>query len=281
MPQDTVQRDGIGNDANFLLERIARSPRRRVRLLKKLLGESDCRRLGIITIPKGFKLSVVIPVFNEKRWLRELVRRVEAVPIPKEIILVDDASTDGTKEILQDMERRGHRVLYQPVNKGKGAALRCGFRHAVGDVVLVQDADLEYDPADYPALLQPILENRADVVYGTRFSGTSRRISYFGHFLANRMLTFLSNLFTRLNLSDMETCYKVFRREVLDGITLTSDRFGFEPEFTARIARQRPAWRIYEVPISYAGRSYAEGKKIGLRDALQAIYCIVRFGMFK
>ena len=281
MPRVKIQRNGLGRDANLLLEHIARSPRKRVRLLKKLLGESDCRRLGIISIPKGFKLSVVIPVFNEKRWLRELVRRVEAVPVPKEIILVDDASTDGSVEILKDMERRGHRVIYQTVNKGKGAALRRGFRHATGDVILVQDADLEYDPADYPALLQPILENRADVVYGTRFSGTCRRVSYFGHFLANRILTFLSNLFTRLNLSDMETCYKVFRREVLDGITLTSDRFGFEPEFTAKIARQRPAWRIYEVPISYAGRSYSEGKKIGLRDALQALVCIVQFGVFK
>jgi len=280
MPRVTVHASGL-RDANELLERIARSPRKRVRLLKKLLGESDCRRLGIISIPKGFKLSVVVPVYNEKRWLRELVRRVEAVPIPKEIILVDDASTDGTQEILQEMQQRGHLVLYQAINKGKGAALRRGFRHATGDVVLVQDADLEYDPAEYPALLQPILENRADVVYGSRFSGSCRRVSYFGHFLANRFLTFLSNLFTRLNLSDMETCYKVFRREVLDGITLTSDRFGFEPEITAKIARQRPAWRIYEVPISYAGRSYAEGKKIGLRDALQAIFCIIRFGMFK
>ncbi len=280
MSRVKVHRSGL-RDANLLLERIARSPRKRVRLLKKLLGESDCRRLGIITIPKGFKLSVVIPVYNEKTWLRELVRRVEAVPIPKEIILVDDASSDGTLEILKDMEKRGHRVLFQAANKGKGAALRRGFRHATGDVILVQDADLEYDPADYPALLQPILENRADVVYGSRFSGTSHRVSYLGHYLANRILTLLSNLFTRLNLSDMETCYKVFRREVLDGIPLTSDRFGFEPEVTAQIARQRPAWRIYEVPISYAGRSYAEGKKIGLRDALQALFCIVRFGMFK
>src|SRR5260370_28092654 len=176
MSRVKVHRSGL-RDANLLLERIARSPRKRVRLLKKLLGESDCRRLGIITIPKGFKLSVVIPVYNEKTWLRELVRRVEAVPIPKEIILVDDASSDGTLEILKDMEKRGHRVLFQAANKGKGAALRRGFRHATGDVILVQDADLEYDPADYPALLQPILENRADVVYGSRLSRTSHRLA--------------------------------------------------------------------------------------------------------
>jgi glycosyltransferase involved in cell wall biosynthesis len=268
------------DERTFVPER-SRHPRRRVRDLKRILGNATCRRLGIYSIPADFKLSVVIPVYNEKTWLREVVRRVEEVPIPKEIILVDDASTDGTREVLREMEGRGHLVLYQEANCGKGAALRRGFQFASGNAILVQDADLEYDPADYLTLIQPILENQADVVYGSRFTGKSRRVGYFWHYLANKALTLLSNLFTNLSLTDMETCYKVFRREVLDGIALTSNRFGFEPEFTAKIARRRPAWRIYEVPISYAGRSYQEGKKIGFKDALQAIYCIVRFGLFK
>ncbi len=266
--------------AGLLQERAAKLSRKRWRLLQKLLGESDCRRLGIFPLPADFKLSVVIPVYNVQRWLREVVRRVESVPVPKEIILVDDASTDASREILHELEERGHKVLYQPVNQGKGAALRRGFQQASGDIVLIQDADLEYDPAEYPVLLQPILENRADVVYGSRFSGKGRRVHYFWHYLANRLLTGLSNLINNLSLTDMETCYKVFRREVLDGLTLRSDRFGFEPEITAKIARRR-GWRIYEVPITYAGRSYADGKKIGLRDGLQALFCIVRYGLFK
>ncbi len=238
--------------------------------------------MGIYPIPKGFKLSVVIPVYNEERWLREVVRRVQAVPIPMEIIIVDDCSTDGTRAILGELEGEDLRIIYQPVNRGKGAALREGFKHATGDVVLVQDADLEYDPAEYPRLLQPILENRADVVYGSRFIGESHRVLYFWHSVANRMLTTLSNMFTNLNLTDMETCYKVFRREVLQGIELRSDRFGFEPEITAKIAKKRnPAWRVYEVPISYSGRTYEEGKKIGLKDAFQALFCIIRYWLFK
>jgi glycosyltransferase involved in cell wall biosynthesis len=238
--------------------------------------------MGIYPVPKGFKLSVVIPVYNEERWIRELLRRVRAVPIPKEIIVVDDCSTDGTRAILRELEGEDLRVFYQPVNRGKGAALREGFRHARGDVVLVQDADLEYDPAEYPRLLQPILENRADVVYGSRFIGESHRVLYFWHSVANKVLTTLSNMFTNLNLTDMETCYKVFRREVLQGIELRSDRFGFEPEITAKIAKKRdPSWRIYEVPISYSGRTYEEGKKIGLKDALQAFFCILRYWLFK
>src|SRR5205807_2460126 len=182
----------------------------------------------------------------------------------------DDCSTDGTRDILRALEGDGLRVFYQPVNQGKGAALRAGFKHATGDVVLVQDADLEYDPAEYPRLIQPILENRADVVFGSRFIGESHRVLYFWHSVGNKALTLLSNLFTNLNLTDMETCYKVFRREVLKDITLKSNRFGFEPEFTAKIAKHLPQWRIYEVPISYSGRTYEEGKKIGLKDAIQA-----------
>lgn len=226
-------------------------------------------------------VSVVIPVYNEKRWLSELVRRVEATAIDKEIILVDDGSTDGTREVLREMEERGHRVLYQPVNCGKGAALRLGFQQARGGIILVQDADLEYDPADYPALLQPIFDGQADVVYGSRFLGTrGHQARHLVHYLANRLITAFSNIFTGLHLTDMETCYKVFRREALDGAALTSDRFGFEPEVTAKIAARRPRWRIREIPVGYTGRSYEEGKKIRFRDALQAVYCVVRHGLF-
>jgi glycosyltransferase involved in cell wall biosynthesis len=258
-------------------------PEQRVAMLNRLLGEPACRQLGIYPIPDGFLLSVVIPVYNEKQWIREILRRVQAVPIPKEILIVDDCSTDGTRDILRDLDGTGGvRVFYQVVNQGKGAALREGFRHASGDVVLVQDADLEYDPAEYPRLIQPILENRADVVYGSRFIGESHRVLYFWHYVANKALTTLSNMFTNLNLTDMETCYKVFRREVLSGIELKSNRFGFEPEVTAKIAKKRnPSWRIYEIPISYSGRTYEEGKKIGLKDALQAFFCIIRYWLFK
>jgi glycosyltransferase involved in cell wall biosynthesis len=253
----------------------------RVEALRQLLGETVCRRLGVYPLPDGFKLSVVIPVYNERPWIGELLRRVEAVPIPKEIILVDDGSTDGTRDLLAGLERPGVRVVYQPCNRGKGAALREGFRHATGDVVLVQDADLEYDPAEYPRLLQPIIEGQADVVFGSRFSGDSHRVLYFWHYVANKALTTLSNMFTNLNLTDMETCYKVFRREVLADMDLKSNRFGFEAEVTAKVARRRkPAWRVFELPVSYAGRTYAEGKKIGLRDAFAALWCIVRFGLF-
>ena len=254
----------------------------RVRALYRLLGESACRQVGVFPIPAGFKLSVVIPVYNEERWIREVIRRVDATPIPKEIIVVDDCSTDGTRAILRDLEADyGLRVFYQPKNQGKGAALREGFRHATGDAVIVQDADLEYDPAEYPRLLQPIIENRADVVYGSRFIGDTHRVLYFWHSVGNKALTLLSNFFTDLNLTDMETCFKVFRREVLQGITLKSNRFGFEPEVTAKIARKRnPSWRVYETAISYSGRTYEEGKKIGLKDAFNAFFCIVRFRYF-
>jgi glycosyltransferase involved in cell wall biosynthesis len=253
----------------------------RVPLLQKLLGTAICRQLAVYPIPPGFKVSVVIPVYNESQWVGELVRRVQAVPVPKEIILVDDCSTDGTREILRGLEGDGVHVLCQPRNQGKGAALREGFRRATGDVVIVQDADLEYDPAEYVHLIQPILDGRADVVYGSRFIGESHRVLYFWHSVANKMLTTLSNMLTNLNLTDMETCYKVFRREVLEGIHIKSNRFGFEPEITAKIARRRnPAWRIYEVPISYSGRTYEEGKKIGLGDALAALFWIIRYRLF-
>jgi glycosyltransferase involved in cell wall biosynthesis len=267
-----------GADLTQLIEQLSESPALRLRVLTQLLGEGVCRQLGIYPIPNDFLLSVVIPVYNEKEWIREVVRRVQAVPMPKEVLIVDDCSTDGTRDVLRELEADDVRVFYQPHNQGKGAALREGFRHARGTVVLVQDADLEYNPTEYLRLVQPIIENRADVVYGSRFIGESHRVLYFWHYVANMGLTTLSNMFTNLNLTDMETCYKVFRREVLAGINLKSNRFGFEPEITAKIARRRsPAWRVYEIPISYSGRTYEEGKKIRLRDAFNALYCIIRY----
>jgi glycosyltransferase involved in cell wall biosynthesis len=265
-----------------LADTIAADPQKRVEFLQRVMGESACRQLGIVPIPLGWKMSVVIPVYNEERWLAELVRRVQVVPLPKELILVNDFSTDGTPAVLEQIQQQydNVRIFQQPKNMGKGAALREGFKHCTGDVVIVQDADWEYDPAEYPKLVQPILDGRADVVVGSRFIGETHRVLYFWHSLANKGLTLLSNMFTDLNLTDMETCYKVFKREVIQGMTLKSDRFGFEPEVTAKIARKekgRQKWRIYEVPISYSGRTYDEGKKIGLKDAFNALYCIVRF----
>ncbi len=219
-------------------------------------------------------LSVVIPVYNERRTIRELLARVEAVPVAKEIIIVDDGSKDGTRDFLDMLrDRPGYVIVFQPRNQGKGAALREGFRHATGDFVIVQDADLEYDPAEYPVLLGPLIDGRADVVYGSRFVGTPRRALHFWHEVANRMLTLCSNMLTNINLTDMETCYKVFRREVIQAMPLRSDRFGFEPEITVKLARCH--YRIYEVPISYSGRTVAEGKKIGLKDAFEALWVLV------
>ena len=265
-----------------LLARVAADPNARTALLHQLLGENACRQIGIYPIPPGFKLSVVIPVYNEERWLGELVRRVQAVEIPKELILVNDFSKDGTAAILAQLEKQydNVRVFHQPKNMGKGAALREGFKHCTGDLVIVQDADWEYDPAEYPKLIQPILDGRADVVIGSRFIGESHRVLYYWHSVGNKVLTTLSNWCTNLNLTDMETCYKVFKREVIQGMTLRSNRFGFEPEVTAKIARRRkgqPPWRIFEVPISYSGRTYEEGKKIGMKDGFQALYCIFRY----
>jgi glycosyltransferase involved in cell wall biosynthesis len=263
-----------------LLRQTSLSSAERVKLLQQLLGEAACRRVGVYPIPVGFKLSVVIPVYNEERWIREVIRRVQAVEVPKELIIVDDCSKDGTRDILRSITDENVKVFFQEQNQGKGAALRRGFAEATGDVVVVQDADLEYDPAEYPRLLQPILEDKADVVFGSRFVGESHRVLYFWHSVANRMLTTLSNMFTNLNLTDMETCYKLFRREVIQGLKLSSNRFGFEPEVTAKIARRRPACRVYEIPISYSGRTYEEGKKIGLKDAFTALYCILKYRYF-
>jgi glycosyltransferase involved in cell wall biosynthesis len=226
------------------------------------------------------KLSVVIPVFNEKDTLREIVEAVRSVDIDKEIILVDDCSTDGSREILEGLADDSTRVLLHGRNMGKGAALRTGFRNATGDIIIIQDADLEYDPRQYPKLIQPILDGKADVVYGSRFvTGDYHRVLFFWHMLGNKFLTFLSNIFTNLNLTDMETCYKIFRREVLERITIEEDRFGFEPEITAKVAKLRV--RIYEVGISYAGRTYDEGKKIGWMDGLSAIRCILKYNLFR
>jgi len=228
-----------------------------------------------------FKLSVVIPVFNEEATLEEVVAAVRDAPFKKEIIIVDDGSRDGTLEIIrkQESEYPEVRGIAHEVNQGKGAALRTGLASASGDIVLIQDADLEYDPAEYPVLLQPILAGKADVVYGSRFAGHgAHRVLYFWHYVGNRFLTLLSNLFSNLNLTDMETCYKVFTREALQGITINESRFGFEPEITAKVAKKR--LRIYEVPISYYGRTYEEGKKIGWRDGMRALWCILRYNLF-
>jgi glycosyltransferase involved in cell wall biosynthesis len=243
-----------------------------------MLGDRVLTTVDAYRLPPGFKLSVVMPVYNERQTIGEIVRRVLAVELPKELIIVDDASTDGTREMLAQLEHQaGVRVYYHAANRGKGAALRTGLAQATGDVVVVQDADLEYDPQEYVRLIRPILEGTADVVYGSRFLDARAEHQLLRHRLANALLTRLSNFFTRLKLTDMETCHKVFRRSLLAGIELEQERFGIEPELTAKIARRGA--RVVEVPIGYRARSLAEGKKIKLRDAFNALYCIARYSL--
>jgi glycosyltransferase involved in cell wall biosynthesis len=233
-----------------------------------------------VTLPPDLRLSVMVPAYNEATTVEAVVHRLRELPLRLEVIAIDDASTDGTGDILDRLAQAGliDRVIHHPANRGKGAALRSGIAAATGDVVVVQDADLEYDPADLPTLLEPIYRGRADAVYGSRFQGGPHRVLYFWHAVGNLLLTTLSNMFTNLNLSDMETCYKLVRRELLQRLPLTSDRFGFEVELTARLAQAGA--RIWELPISYSGRTYAEGKKITWRDGFAALLHILRFNLF-
>lgn len=245
----------------------------------------DSRPLGPDALPHeplawdSVTVSVVIPVFNERETVEQLLERVREVPLRLEVIVVDDGSTDGTRDLLPTLEGSLiDRLVMHERNQGKGAALRTGFQHAIGDVVVVQDADLEYDPYELPYLLEPILSGKADAVYGSRFLGGPHRVLLFWHSIGNRVLTLMSNMFTDLNLTDMETCYKMIRRELLQSLPLSANRFGIEPELTARLAQAGA--RIYELPISYHGRSYAEGKKIGWKDGVSALWAIFKYNMF-
>jgi len=230
-------------------------------------------------------LSIIIPAFNEIKTISEVIKRVVATPYDKEIIIVDDGSTDGTRDYLEEINQNAKKdgnsqlkVVFHEKNMGKGAAIRTGIKHAQGDILIIQDADLEYDPKDYPVLLEPILEGKADVVYGSRFLGGPHRVLYFWHYVGNRFITLLSNMFTDLNLTDMETGYKVFKRDAIEDIEIKSNRFGFEPEITAKIAKK--GLRVYEVPISYYGRSYKEGKKITWKDGVKAVFTILKYNIF-
>ena len=255
--------------------------------LHGILGDAACRQLGIFTIPDNFLLSVVIPVYNERNTLMQLLDRVREVPVRKEIVLVDDCSKDGTRDLLKSLEQQPNddpmnrlSIQFHDVNRGTGAAVRTGFNRATGDVFIIQDADLEYDPSEIPRLLQPIIQGRADVVFGSRFLGDQpHRVLYYWHSLGNRVLTTLSNLTTNLNLTDMETCYKLFSKEIMQQISphLQQERFGIEPELTARVSAI--PCRIFEMSISYHGRTYDEGKKIGLKDGFSALWCIVKYGI--
>jgi glycosyltransferase involved in cell wall biosynthesis len=220
-----------------------------------------------------------MPVYNERQTIHKIIEKVQQVNLEKEIIIVDDCSTDGTRECLEKLKEDNIKIFYHERNKGKGAALQTGFNHVSGDIVIIQDADLEYDPDEYHRLIRPIVSGQADVVYGSRFlSGSERRVLFFWHYVGNKLLTYISNIITNLNLSDMETCYKVFRSDILKKIRIEQNRFGFEPEFTVKIAKEK--LRIYEVGISYYGRDYAEGKKIGWKDGVAALWCLLKYHIF-
>jgi glycosyltransferase involved in cell wall biosynthesis len=284
MPQneatpETPDSQAVSGDGPKCGAPIAGPARPTPQQVRDWLGERICRQLSLYPMPEGLRISVVIPVYNERNSVCELIRRVRAVEIPKEILVVDDGSTDGTAEILEEMhDGEDLRVFRHQHNRGKGAALRTAFAHVTGDIVIIQDADLEYDPSQYPLLIQPIVEGVADVVYGSRFVTVGpHRVLYFWHWVANRVLTTVSNMFTDLNLTDMETGFKVFSQEAMQSIapTLKEDRFGTDPELTAKLARHN--WRFYELGISYFGRTYLEGKKIGLGDAFRVLWCILRY----